>query len=457
MSSDTASPAGPGGPLSPSPEQRRAAAAAFDRATRAVAAGDDRHGIRLLLECCRLDPANLLYRQALRRAEKARYANNLKGGWFAWLFNWPRRARLRRARAAGRHLEVLELGERVLVRNPWDVPAHVSMADAALALELLDLAVWLLEQARHKEPEAAPLNRLLARLYERRGNFTQARAMWELVHRVCPDDLEAQRKITELAERPPPAPEAPVAPTSLMEKEVAALEAQVRDDPTRAAAHLRLARLHRQAGRLEQAHRALSDGLGPTGGAFELSAELADLEVEPFRRDLALTEARLAASPDDEGLLAIRDRLRKEINSRELDLHRLLADRHPAEPRHRYELGLRLVQAGQLDEAIAELQAARADERLRWRALLAIGRCFRARGNARLALRNFEEALAAVPADEAEGRKEALYELAAAHAEAGDLPHAIDVGTELAHLDFAHRDIGRRLDEWQAASRAQAS
>jgi hypothetical protein len=63
-----------------------------------------------------------------------------------------------------------------------------------------------------------------------------------------------------------------------------------------------------------------------------------------------------------------------------------------------------------------------------------------------------------VPAEEAEGRKEALYELAAAHAEAGDLPRAIDVGTELAHLDFAHRDIGRRLDEWQAASgKAQAS
>lgn len=450
MSSDRPS------PPAPTPEQRRVAAGQFDRAGQAVASGDHAHGIRLLLDCCRLDPANLLYRQALRRAQKARYHNDLRGGRFAWLLNWPLRARLRRARARGRHLEVLELGERVLSRNPWDVPAHVYMADAALALDWLDLAVWLLEQARHKDPDAAPLNRLLARLYERRGNFTQARAMWALVAKVCPDDLEASRKLAELAE--PPAPAEAVAPTSLMEKELAALEARVRDDPTAAAAHLELARRHRRAGHLELAHRALSDGLAPTGHAFELVAELADLAAEPFRRDLALTEGRLAASPDDEALHQARARLAREVNARELDLHRLLADRFPAERRHRYEVGVRLLANGQVDEAIAELQAARDDEALRPRALLALGRCFRARKNAALARRNFEEALAALPAEEVAGRKEALYELAVASAEAGDLPRAIELGSELAHLDFAHGDIARRLDEWQAAAgKAQAS
>src|SRR5262249_5883009 len=110
---------------SPTPEQHRVAAGQFDRANQVVATGDYDYGIHLLLECCNRDPANLLYRQALRRAEKAKYRNNLRGSWFAWLLSWPARIRLKAARSAGRHLEVLELGERILMRNPWSVSTQV--------------------------------------------------------------------------------------------------------------------------------------------------------------------------------------------------------------------------------------------------------------------------------------------------------------------------------------------
>ena len=42
------------------------------------------------------------------------------------------------------------------------------------------------------------------------------------------------------------------------------------------------------------------------------------------------------------------------------------------------------------------------------------------------------------------------------HAEAGDLSKAVDLASELAHLDFGYRDIQNRLDDWQARLR-QAS
>jgi hypothetical protein len=47
-------------------------------------------------------------------------------------------------------------------------------------------------------------------------------------------------------------------------------------------------------------------------------------------------------------------------------------------------------------------------------------------------------------------RKELLFLLADGYAQNGDLARAIDLGTELANEDFAYRDIGRLLDEWQA-------
>ena len=85
-----------------------------------------------------------------------------------------------------------------------------------------------------------------------------------------------------------------------------------------------------------------------------------------------------------------------------------------------------------------------------WRALFYLGYAFKARNNARLAQRNFEDALNALPPDEDEIRKEVLFQLATAAAEAGELSRALDLAYELANLDFAYKDIGRLLDEWQA-------
>jgi tetratricopeptide (TPR) repeat protein len=468
MTSASSSP-GPSA-LTPTPEQRRVAAGQFERANQVIATGNYDYGIHLLFDCLKLDPANLLYRQALRRAEKAKYQNNLRGSRLAWLWSWPLRARLKAARSAGRHLEILLLGERILMRNPWDVGAQVDMAAAADALGLLDLAIWNLEQARHKQPADAPLNRTLARMYEHRGNFTQAMALWQLVRKASPEDVEAQEKLTELAVHDTilrgnleenlttaaPAPGAASVEADAtgrladpVEREAASLRLRLEEDATSTETHLQLARLYRKAGRLDEAHVALTEGLGATSNAHELVAELSDLEIEPFRRNLAITEEKLAAHPDDEELRRIRLHLRKEINTRELDLHRLRADRFPTELSHRYEVGVRLLRGGQLDEAIRELQASRADPRYRWQSSLYLGYCFKARSNARLALRNFEEALENLPPGETANRKDVLYELAHGYADEGDLPRAIDLGHELAHLDFGYRDISTLIDEWQ--------
>jgi len=231
------------------------------------------------------------------------------------------------------------------------------------------------------------------------------------------------------------------------------LLARLEADPTVPNLYLQLAGLYRRADQLEQAHEVLKRGLGPTGNSFELMLELADLEIEPFRRNLALTEQKLKDRPDDPDLRKIRIRLRKEVNTRELDLHRQKADRYPTEMAHRYEVGVRLLRAGQLDEAIRELQAARSDPRYRCQALQSLGHCFKARNNWRLAQRNFEEALQALPSAEMTRRKELLYELAQGCAEAGDLAHAVDLAHELANLDFAYRDVSRLLDEWETRLR----
>jgi tetratricopeptide (TPR) repeat protein len=480
-----ADPTVPGLP-SPTPEQRRVAAGQFERANEVLATGNHDYAIQLLLTCCQLDPANLLYRKALRRTERIKYGNNLRGSRFALLTTSAARLRMKAAFRAGDHVRVLDQAEQILARNPWDLGALQAMAESFVAVGLLEQAIWALESARPKDPDNVKLNRSLARLYERRGDFQQAIKFWQRIRKADPVDVEAQQKVKDLAAsdtiarggyhealefaaeveedegdgtvraedtrtEEPEAEDASVpVPAGPLARDAAALVARVKANPTSPHAYLQLAALYRKIGQVEAAAEVLTRGLAATANDFALAAELADLEIEPFRQNLAVAEARLRADPDNEELRRIRIRLLKEINTRELYLYRQQAERYPSELAHRLELGLRLLRAGQLEEAICELQAARADPRLQGRALFYLGYCFKGRNNPRLAQRNFAEALPHIPAEEAGLRKEALYQLATGAAEAGELKQALEWADELANLDFAYKDIGRLLDGWQA-------
>lgn len=455
----------------PSPDQRKISAAMFEKANQVIASGNYDYGIQLLISCCKLDPANIVYRQTLRRTEKTKFNNNLRGSRLAWLSSSAAKARIKAAKRGRNYLKLLEHAEEVLAKNPWDIGPQMDMAEAADALGLSDLAVWVLEQARQKDPNLVALNRSLARLYEKRGNFAQAIALWELVRKVDPSDIEASHKSKDLAASEtiqrgqyeqvatnqgqtqhgdPQLVAGPASPAERLAREAATIQTRINADPTKASGYLDLAALYRRHNQLDKAHEALRQGLGPTGNHFQLTLELADLELEPFRQNLTLTEEKLQTDPENAELRQIRLDIRKEINTRESDLFRMKADRFPTELIHRLELGLRLLRAGQLDEAIRELQMAKADPRHGWRALMYLGYCFKNRNNWRLARRNFEEALQGLPPQDSAARKDILFMLANGCAEAGELAEAVELGHELANMDFSYREIGRLLEEWQS-------
>src|SRR5262245_62548301 len=114
----------------PSAEHRRIAAQQFERANQVISTGNYDYGIRLLLTCCKIDPANLVYRQALRRTEKVKYKNNLRGSRLAFLSSSAAKAKLKAAKSSRDYLKLLEHGEQILTLNPWDIATQMSMADA---------------------------------------------------------------------------------------------------------------------------------------------------------------------------------------------------------------------------------------------------------------------------------------------------------------------------------------
>lgn len=468
----------------PTAEQKRIASDSFARAKEAIGSGGLDYAISLLLTCCKLDPGNFFYRQTLRKTQKEKYGNNLRGSRLAF-FTTPRwKAKTKAAKRSRDYLKVLEHGEQVLCRNPWDVGTQMDMSEAFDALGLGELAVFSLDQARQKNPRDATLNRALARLFEKRGDFQKAIVLWQMVRDAAPHDVEAAHKAKDLAasetikrgqyeEAAAGSKESPVIgriearATEKQDRgtrEAQPLVQRIEADPTEPTLYIQLANTYRKYGQEDRARAALQQGLGPTGNAYQIQLALMDLDLAPVRKNLEHADARLkklrerAKNPDGEDeddepmteaeLVALRAGLAKEVNAREIELYRLRADRNPTDLAQRFELGVRLIKADLIDEAIAELQQARKEERLKWKAGLYLGLCFRKRNNWRLAQRNFEEALAALPENEEAGRKEILFQLATGAADHDDLPRAIDLGHELANLDYSFKGIGKLLDEW---------
>ena len=471
----------------PTVEQKRIAQDSFTRAKEAIQTGNLDYAITLILTCCKLEPANFLYRQTLRKTQKDKYGTNLRGSRFAFISTPRWKARVKSAKRSRDYLRVLEHGEQVLYRNPWDMGTQMDMAEAFDALGLNDLAVFTLDQARQKYPRDATLNRALARLFEKRGDYLKAIVLWQLVKEQNPTDVEASHKAKDLAasqtiqkgnyeEAAAGTKDSPVLgriesrATEKQDKgirETDPIRKRIEADPTEPSLYVQLAGVFRKHGQEDRARATLQQGLGPTGNAFQIQLALMDLDLVPLHKTLEQTEEklrklkeksrRIEADEDleldeeplsEDELKKLRSKLVKEINTREIAIFRTKADRFPNEANHRLELGLRLIKADLLEEAIAELQQAKRDEKLKWKAGLYLGISFRKRANWRLAQRNFEEALAALPPGEEAGKKELLYQLATGSAESGDLPRALDLGHELANMDYAFKSIGKLIEEW---------
>ena len=71
--------------LAPTVDQKRIAQDSFVRAKEAIQSRNLDYAITLMLTCCKLEPANFLYRQTLRKTQKDKYGNNLRGSRFCFL------------------------------------------------------------------------------------------------------------------------------------------------------------------------------------------------------------------------------------------------------------------------------------------------------------------------------------------------------------------------------------
>jgi tetratricopeptide (TPR) repeat protein len=119
---------------------------------------------------------------------------------------------------------------------------------------------------------------------------------------------------------------------------------------------------------------------------------------------------------------------------------------------YKYELGLRLKRAGQYKEAVECFQKAREDAKRKSTVYLELGECFQHIQQYKLAMSNYERAIAEVSERDADGKKIALYRAGVLAFGMRDMdPSYLDQAekhlTILAGMEFGYKDVSERLDK----------
>jgi tetratricopeptide (TPR) repeat protein len=120
-------------------------------------------------------------------------------------------------------------------------------------------------------------------------------------------------------------------------------------------------------------------------------------------------------------------------------------EQNPTDLQMRFELGEILIEQGQFQEAIPELQKARQNPSVRIRAMCLLGQCFTARSMLDLAAKTLSDAASELPVMD-NVKKDVIYNLGIVYEKMGDKEKSIESMKQIYEVDYGYRDVAARVE-----------
>ncbi len=462
-----------------SPAVRRRLQMCFEHGSKSAAKSDFNYATDMFFQCVKGDPGNRIYVQQFLTNLGKKYNDNKKGaGFTSAAAATVAKGKIKKAAYSKDWTALIEAGLEMLKLNPWDISTLSAMADACGELGYDETQLAYLKQALDVNIKDPEVNRLCGRTLAQMGQFDQAIACWQRVLQARPDDEEAMRAVADLAiERTISHGGYEEAESSTDVKAIKGgkvdalaehnanltpqqqLEKAIAKKPEDVGLYLELADLHTREERHKQAEEVLARALEASGGDVSVREKLEDARMRHSRQQLTIAEKQAAAKKTPEAI-ELAKKMKAELNSVEMEIYRVRAERYPANHGLKFELGKRLKSAGQFQEAIKVFQSASADSKRKATICMELGECFQHIKQYKLAMSNYEASLEALSVREGDQRKLALYragKLAYGLAEKfmaseptqakENLDRAEKYLSELAGLEFGYKDVPQLLDK----------
>jgi tetratricopeptide (TPR) repeat protein len=437
--------------------------AAFERGNLDIA-------IDLLLRCVEVSPGFTRARQFLRAAEIQKFkkgaAPSFLGGKVSELASLPAIVKATALLKTGKAEQALFEAEKILRQNPLNRKAVYLLVEAAEAAGQTEAAILTLKAVAEQQPDDNDIVKHLGDAYMKSGDFAKARDCYSKVLAGRPTgaevlkllkDAEAShsvesggweetvgekdgyRKLMRDEEQAKKLDITAKAQTAAQDAEtmIADMRARIAAEPANLNHYRALARLFSQQKRFGEAIAVLEQTKTINAADPELDRMLTAARVQEFGQRIEAQRAR--------GDAAGAERLEQERNQFVFDDLVARVERYPNDLRLRYELGMQYFQNEYYDDAIQQLQLAQRAPKERADALFHLAKCFRAKGQADMAVMQLETALESLAFMDA-NRMRVLFELGELAEAAGDMEKAFAYYREVYGADIAYRDVGQKME-----------
>lgn len=443
----------------------------YQHGNKAMEAGNWDMAVQMFGQCVKLVPNHLTYRQLLRNSTKKKYDDNKKGaGTLGKTKLISLRGKVKKAKQKENWLDASLLAEEGLLLNPWDPQLNVDVAEAAKAMDEMEIARFAYFEAVKAAPKDKDIHLAFAELLEERGEYTEARKIWERIQVIDPKDIEVSRKLSALdaqqatkqggyddadgsgdVKRNKGESKSGQSMTQRADDVETALRHAIRKEPEQVEHYLKLANHLKTARKFEESYDTMKQALDVSGSDPSIREQLEDAELLLLKHNVDLAKDAANKSEDPEARKQVAE-LSKELRARKIEVLGAREQRHPQNLAIKIELANLVMQLQDWSRAIPLLQKASQDPRQKTKALVLLGKCFMYDNKLPLAKSQFERAVPDLDLDNnPETYKEAHYLLARVSEETGDSEKAVHHYGEVLVVDYDYKDARERLEKLQGA------
>lgn len=445
-------------------EQKQIAAAET-----AIARGNPQFAVETCQAVLGRHPECTEVRRILRRAEKAACGNKPAGGGLGKFLSSVSLAG-KSSIAKTDPAAAMEHAEKMLAKNPFDIPGNKLLASAAETLGMWDVVALAYEEIAAAEPKTENY-RLLVNAYmndedgERAEKAVNAALkkfpgdgdLQELARQVSvkmtmkkswDDDGDYRSKIAdkekalELEKKSRVVSDAESAAA-----EIPKLLESAQADPENTQIFRDLSRYYKIAGDLNAAIWAIQQARKTTNGKTDATLEKLEhsLTTENYESCIRAAEKAVAENPGNKEFADYLEQLRAAEKNYKLQAIRTLVEKYPNDYNYRYDLGLMLLANGDVNGAIRELQLAQRSPKNRHLAMLNLGRAFIAGGKYDLAADQLAVAKSELGMMN-DMKKDVIYELAHALEKSGRRDEAVAEYKTLYMADSTYKDVAEKIN-----------
>lgn len=452
-------------------DNKKMAADCFRRGTEAMQKENWDYAIQMFLQCVRMVPDNLLFRQTLRGCEKKKYGNNKSGAKMSGMKLMGPRGRIKKGQLKKEWNLVDQASEEGLAINPWDPQLNADLGEACIKQEFKEIAVYAYECAVEGDSNNKELLQQLAELYEARGDFQVAVTVWERICRVDPNDGAARMRANQAATKQvidrggyegADNTKGVMAAHEVAKRlniskdgtadgpgqsEEADLQRAMRKEPDNKDHYQRLGDFYKRSGKFDEAVQMFEKAVELSGGDVNIKEQVEDVRLDQMRKNIDIAKSRSDGS--EESTQQIKD-LEKEFHLREMEMLRGRVDRYPGDLRLKFRLGEGFMHEAKFAEAIPLFQQASRDSRMEAKCLAFLGKCFIQEKKYPLAKRQFEKAAPKIDVhDQEELFLEVHYWLGRLCESSKDNEAAEEHYGEVLAVQYEYRDTLKRLEGLQ--------